>query len=524
MAACNEAYRGSKFALTRKGADLPEVFRCVNGNKPVNVSSSITPILGERLTDIQPKLQWDDIDIDWNKVEEFVNRLQTRIAKAVKKLKWHLVKRLQYLLTHSFYAKLLAVRTVTQNKGMRTAGIDGEKWVTPNSKMNAALKLSGKKYRAKPTRRVYIPKHGTTKKRPLSIPTMYDRAMQALYALALSPVAETTADPRSFGFRRFRSAHDAYQQAFVCLSRNSSAQWVLEGDIKGCFDNINHGWLLDNILMDESILKQFLKAGFVYNRHLNPTKAGTPQGGIISPILANMALDGMEDVIASRYHVNKSGKIGKGRCNPNKVNFVRYADDFIVTADSEETAEEAAELIRQFLKERGLELSEEKTLITHIDDGFDFLGWNFCKYGGKLLIKPSKKSIDKVIRKISDIIKKAKAWKQEDLINSLNPIIVGWSNYHRIAVSKQTFSKLDYIVWNMLWKWAKRRHPKKSRTWVARKYWNSEGNRKWVFSTGKNGLKLFADTKIVRHTGLKLDKNPYLDIEYYELRKNRRNT
>jgi len=484
----------------------------------VNVSSSITPLRGERLTDTRPKSQW--IDIDWKKVEEHVNRLQARITKAVNEHKWHLVKRLQHLLTNSYYAKLLAVKSVTKNKGKRTAGIDGAKWLTPNSKMNAALKLSDKKYKAEPLRRVYIPKPGTTKKRPLSIPTMYDRAMQALYALSLSPVAEATADPCSFGFRKYRSAQDACQYAFICLSHKNSAQWVLEGDIKGCFDNISHEWLLDNIPMDKSILKQFLKAGFVYNRHLNPTKAGTPQGGIISPILANMTLDGMEKAIATKYHASKSGKIDKGNYNHEKVNFVRYADDFIVTANSEETAEEIAELIKSFLKERGLELSDEKTHITHIDDGFDFLGWNLRKYKGKLLIKPSKKSIEKVTRKISDVIKRAKAWKQESLINALNPIIIGWSNYHRSVVSKEVFSNLDYRMWNMLWRWAKRRHPdKNSKTWIVRKYWHSVGSRNWVFSTKNNRLKLFSDTKIIRHISLKMDKNPYLDSEYFKLRK-----
>jgi RNA-directed DNA polymerase len=212
------------------------------------------------------------------------------------------------LVTHSFYAKLLAVRTICQNKGKRTAGIDGEKWLTPKAKMNAVLDLSDESYKAKPLKRVFIEKPGKKKKRPLGIPTMYDRATQALYALALGPVAETTADIASFGFRKFRSAQDACEQAFNCLSRRNSAQWILEGDIKGCFDNINHDWLLDNIPMSQSILKQFLKAGFVYKHHLNPTKAGTPQGGIISPILANMTLDGIERAIADKYYTGKSWK------------------------------------------------------------------------------------------------------------------------------------------------------------------------------------------------------------------------
>ncbi|MDL5502509.1 MAG: group II intron maturase-specific domain-containing protein, partial [Candidatus Methanoperedens sp.] len=238
------------------------------------------------------------------------------------------------------------------------------------------------------------------------------------------------------------------------------------------------------------------------------------------PILANMTLDGIEKAIAAKYYTSRSGKTDK-KYDHKKVNFVRYADDFIVTADSEETVKEISELIRLFLKERGLELSENKTLISHIDDGFDFLGWNLRKYSGKLLIKPSKKSIDKITQKISEKIKDSKTWKQEELIYDLNPIITGWSNYHQSVVSKYIFSKLDDIVWNMLQKWAKRRHTNKSKTWITNKYWHTEGTRKKVFSTEKNILKFFSDTKIVRHTSLKLDKNPYLDQEYFDLRRYR---
>ncbi len=481
----------------------------------MNVSNSTTPT-GERLTDTRLEIQWKDIN--WKTVTDNVNRLQIRITKAVNLGKWHSVKRLQYLLSHSCYAKLLATKKVTQNKGTRTAGVDGEKWTTPEAKMNAALNLSDEKYKAKPLRRVYIEKYGKKEKRPLSIPTMHDRAMQALYSLALSPVAETKADRASFGFRKNRSTHDACAQAFNCLSKRNSARWVLEGDIKGCFDNINHEWLLDNIPMDKSILKQFLKAGFVYNRHLNPSKSGTPQGGIISPILANMTLDGIEALIASNYYTSKYGRVDK-RYDHHKVNFVRYADDFIVTVDSEKTAKEIAELIKSFLKERGLELSENKTLISNIDDGFDFLGWNLRKYKGKLLIKPSKGSIDKIIKKISDIIKRGKAWKQEELISILNPIIIGWSNYHQSAVSKDIFSNLDNRLWGMLWRWAKRRHPEKSKSWIVDKYWHKIGTREWIFSIEGNILKFFSDTKIVRHPNLKLGMNPYLDKKYFDLRR-----
>ncbi len=492
------------------------VFYGVNEGKPMKVRISITP-QGEKLTNMQLRNQWNNID--WEKAEEHVNRLQVRITKAVIECKWYLVKRVQYLLTHSYYAKLLATRNSTQNKGKRTAGIDGETWSSPEAKMKAALKLTDKKYVAKPLKRVYIEKHGSNKKRPLGIPTMDDRAMQSLYALALEPIAEATGDRTSFGFRKFRSTHDACQQVFFCMCSEIAPQWVLEGDIKGCFDNISHQWLIDNIPIDKSILKQFLKAGYVFDRHLFPTEAGTPQGGIISPILANMTLDGIEKLLADKYHKSTSGKINSHHAAKHKVNFSRYADDFIVTAKTEEIAEEVKELIKVFLKDRGLELSDEKTLITHIDTGFDFLGWNFRKYNGKLLVKPSKKSIEKVTEKISDTIKGGKAWKQKDLIGILNPIITGWANYHQTVVSRETFHKIDYRIWNMLWHWAKRRHPNKSKQWIIRKYWHTVGNRNWVFSDEDKQLNTLSDTKIIRHTRLKLDMNPYFEKEYFVLRK-----
>ena len=427
-----------------------------------------------------------------------------------------LVKTLQYLLTHSYFAKLLAIRKTTQNKGKRTAGIDGATWSSPESKIRAALSLTDKNYVAEPLKRVFIEKHGTKKKRPLGIPTMYDRSMQSLYALALEPIAEINGDRTSFGFRKFRSTHDACEYAFQYLCRKDSPEWVLEGDIKGCFDNISHQWLLNNIPTDKSILKQFLKAGYVFERHLFPTDAGTPQGGIVSPILANFALDGIEKILVDKYPKNKKDR---NHIAKYKVNFVRYADDFIVTAKTEEIAKEVKELIKDFLKGRGLELSDEKTIITHIDIGFDFLGWNFRKYKGKLLIKPSKKSIDKVTEKISNIIKKGKAWAQEAIIDAINPIIIGWSNYHQPVVSSEIFSKLDSRIWDMLWHWAKRRHAEKPNQWTAGRYWHKVGNRNWVFSTKNKQLKLLSDTKIVRHIPLKLDKNPYLDTEYFVLRK-----
>jgi retron-type reverse transcriptase len=233
----------------------------------------------EKRTDKDLATQWNSIH--WNEVRANVIILQTRIAKAVVEKKWHLVKRLQYLLTHAYSAKQLAVRIVTQNRGKRTPGVDGELWTTASDKMRAVSRLTDKQYVAQPLKRIFIPKPGTDTKRPLSIPTMIDRAMQALYALALQPVVETLADKRSFGFRLFRSAQDASVYVFTCLAQKNSAEWVLEGDIRGCFDTISHEWLKNNVLIDRSILSQFLKAGFVYDQKLYPTNLGTPQGGVL---------------------------------------------------------------------------------------------------------------------------------------------------------------------------------------------------------------------------------------------------
>jgi RNA-directed DNA polymerase len=471
----------------------------------VKVQHSTTP-RSEKRTDRKLARQWNSID--WIAIKFRVNRLQTRIAKATQNKNWNLVKRLMYLLTHSYFTKLLAVRIVTQNHGKRTAGVDGKLCTTASDKMQAAISLTDKHYHAHPLHRIYIPKPGKSTKRPLSIPTMSDRAMQTLYALALQPVAETTADTRSFGFRLFKCAQDASIYAFRCLWQDTSSPWILEGDIKGCFDNISHSWLKNNIPIDRSILSQFLKSGFIFDDTFYHTDKGAPQGSPISPLLANMTLDGIE-------------KLLKERLPKMKVYFIRYSDDFLVITPSKEIADEVREIIHDFLAIRGLELSPEKTVITHIDDGFDFLGWNFRKYKGKLLIKPSQKSIKSITQNLKTIVNKAKSWTQNELIKTLNPVIRGWANYHRHIVAKDTFSKLDSYLWEITWRWGKRRHPNKGHKWVANKYWTSEGTRNWIFKTKESELLKFSDAQIRRHSLLKLDANPYLNRNYFLKRKDR---
>lgn len=452
--------------------------------------------------------QWHDID--WCRVQRNVRGMQVRIAKACREGEWRRVKALQRMLTRSKSARYLAVRRVTENQGKRTAGVDRVLWDTPDAKWKAAQGLKQRGYQPRPLRRVFIPKTNG-KERPLGIPTMTDRAMQALYLLALAPIAETTGDPNSYGFRIERSTADAMGQLFISLSKKASAQWVLEADILGCFDHINHDWLIANVPTDKTLLRKWLKAGVVHKGQLQATDAGTPQGGIISPTLANMVLDGLESQLKQHLGVTRAKKL--------KVNVVRYADDFVITGDSPELLEsEVKPWVEQFLAVRGLRLSPEKTQIVHIDQGFDFLGWNFRKYNGKLLIKPSKKNVKAFYRKVKEVIDTHKTARQEDLIRLLNPMLRGWALYHQPVVAKQAYSRMDYRVFLKLWRWAKRRHPNKSLEWVRKKYYQTQSEQNWVFATtlmdesgAKRdvGLYSLASTPIERHKKVSGEYNPF---------------
>ena len=466
------------------------------------------------MNEAQAKCATSGDTVDWHgidraKAQQATRKLQVRIAKAIREGKHRKAKSLQWLLTHSFYAKFMAVRRVTDNDGKKTAGVDGETWDTPQAKARAIGNLKRRGYQPQPLRRIYIPK-ANGNQRPLGIPTMKDRAMQALHLLALDPIAETTADPNSYGFRPGRACRDAAEQIFISMAKKSQATWVLEGDITGCFDNISHDWLLANVPTDKVILRKWLKSGYVWKNKLSSTEAGTPQGGIISPVLANLTLDGLETELRKRYP-----KTGKGQA---KVNYVRYADDFIITGATPAVLEEARTITEQFMKERGLTLSPEKTKVVDISDGFDFLGWNFRKYGDKLLIKPAKKNVKAFLTGIREVIRNNKTATQENLIRLLNPKIRGWAGYHMNQVSKKTFSNVDKAIWQKLWQWAKRRHPNKPKQWIKDQYWPYHKGCEWTFGLevlNKKGDKVWLDlikaasTPIERHTKVKAQANPY---------------
>lgn len=462
----------------------------------------------------------------WSRMVRNVRRLQVRIVKAMQCGKRRKVQALQRLLGGSYSAKVLAVRRVTENEGSRTAGVDGKRWSTPAEKMAGVKGLEERPYRAQPLLRKYIPKKNG-KLRPLGIPTMQDRAKQAVYLFALDPVAETTADANSYAFRRERSCADAIEQCFRVLYHKEAAQWILEGDIKACFDQIAHPWLMEHIPINRTVLREWLKAGYLEKRSLYPTEAGTPQGGIISPVLANMTLDGLEALLKQKYPRHKG----------LKVHLVRYADDFIITCSRREVLEkEIRPLVEEFLRKRGLELSVEKTLITHIDDGFDFLGQTIRKFKGKLIIKPSDKSQKILLTKVREIVRgEGECLAAFGLIRRLNPLLRGWTNYHRHVASAKTFKRIEQQVYQTLWRWALRRHPGKPQDGVYRKYFFDKQRPKRPFhayTTDEEGNALVCEifqpnrVPIRRHIKVIGEANPY-DPKwelYFEQRRYRRVT
>jgi RNA-directed DNA polymerase len=486
--------------------------------------------------------------VPWRKMERNVYKLQKRIYQASRRGDVKAIHKLQRLLMNSRSAAFLAVRRVAQdNKGKKTAGIDGLASLRKRKKLQLAQKILSKPYmsKAKPVRRVWIPKPGKDEQRPLGIPVMEDRARQALAKMALEPEWEAKFEPTSFGFRPGRSCHDAVETIYRYM--RTVPKYVLDADIAGCFDHINHKALLDKLGTFPSLrrtVRAWLKAGIFDSGTLFPTTEGTPQGGVISPLLANIALHGLSTTVEGAFQIKKypNGRYEKPiRWKPVVI---RYADDFVILHPDLDALKRAEQIAAEWLKGMGLEMKPSKTRITHTlqevggNVGFDFLGFNFRQYhrgktrcikntngepvGFTISVRPSSKSQKQLLRKIREIVRSNPSISQPTLIGLLNPVIRGWGNYFSSVVSKDIFGKMDTHIYQKLWAWAKRRHPNKNRHWIAHKYW-SFGERNWLF--GRKGvatLHKLSDIPIRRHIVVQKHRSPYDgDAIYWGIRMGR---
>ena len=461
-------------------------------------------------TEGHPDPTW--ADINWHAVEGNVRRLQERIYRATMNKAWRTVKNLQQLLVRATSNKLLAIRRITQeNRGKHTAGIDGVVYDTPEARwklLQEGLSLQG--YTPRPVRRVYIPKDNG-KQRPLGIPTGKDRVMQAIVKAALEPEWEARFEANSYGFRPGRCTMDAIEAIHTTMNHQGSSQWVLDADISGCFDNIDHEPLLAKLPVFTTTLRQWLKAGVVEIGFFSPTDTGTPQGGVLSPLLANVALDGMERLFEAEGPDGQPQKPTRRKGLNKGIAVIRYADDFVTTAPTREVLETYARpRMEEFLQQRGLALNEGKTRIIHIREGLNFLGFHIRKFGsrgGKLLTVPQKDKVLKHVRAVRSYLDAHKQTPAGQVIKELNPVIRGWANYYRHCAAKHVFSKVRNAQWQMLRKWAKRRHPNKSSTWVKARYFRNDGYS--TFQDGKAELVKPDKTPITRFTKVTGKNSPY---------------
>lgn len=473
-------------------------------------------------TSLKTTAEWNMLN--WRKLERAVFKLEKRIYRASQRGDTKTVRKLQKTLMRSWSARCIAVRKVTQeNKGRNTAGVDGIKSLNPQQRLKSAQNLKIN-HKANALRRVWIPKPGRNEKRPLGIPTINDRIKQALAKMVLEPEWEAKFEPTSYGFRPGRSAHDAIEHIFTSI--NQCPKYVLDADIAKCFDKINHSELLRKIKTFPKMrrqIKAWLKAGVLDGDKLFPTEEGTPQGGIISPLLANIALNGMIQDIENQY---PSRKNIDGKSTPWRPTIIRYADDFVVLHRNKEVILETKQKITEWLKPLGLTLQEEKTRICHtfgeIDNkpaGFDFLGFNIRQFRAnntrlryKTIIQPSQKSVRNHVQKFREILKKGKSAKVVDLIKELNSVIRGWGNYYRTVCSANTFKRVNHDLFQMLFHWGKRRTGKYKTSY--QKYWKDlDGVMTFASEPLKGGkpmvLRTHNQIKIKRHTKVKGDKSPY---------------
>lgn len=459
-----------------------------------------------RMVILLSSIDWDSQD--WKAIHYHVRKIQKRIADAAKVKDWHKVRELQKLVFASYDCRVLAVHRVTCRQSIRTPGLDGRFWHSDSDKYAAVDSLKNLKgYVPQPFKRFLVPKdHDKTRTRPLSVPVIYDRAVQSLILIAVDPVVEVVADSHAYGFRRCRSAQDAIKDVVDSFGFDRENVWFLRTDVKECFDHLSHEWLLQNAPIDKKLLHKILTCGYVFHDEFFPTVEGMPQGGVLSPVMTTLALSGFEKIVSRDF--------------PG-VHIVRFVDDFIFSGKSPEILNSVLDSFRAFLSSRGLSVSDAKTRIAHIAVGFDFIGWHFSRDSLGLCIRPSNQSVDELKVRMLSVIHHAGRWTCKRLILKLNDIITGWGQYHAYLCNVEPFAALDDWLQNELWQWALLRHPKHSAKWVYLHYWRQCDNRR-VFSSGDVLLLRFSEITIRVSKTLDLSKNPYIDVGYFRCREKER--